>query len=219
MNRKDLYKQGAQAANQQRNRRRGVEADLRRERREKLLTSKRIRFAEEVEADENNVEEFTVQQVCEFAKAIQRNDDNTLHCLRSLRKAFAQGSELIHVFLRVENGLRGVVTHLTGNNIDLQLEAAWCVTNLSAGTHEDTMTVLKATAPYLITFLSGQNQQLQDQCAWALGNMSGDSVECRDMLRSQGIILPLVKLLHVSMTLYSIHTCEHSNIPPKKRVI
>ncbi|KAK3745821.1 hypothetical protein QZH41_017144 [Actinostola sp. cb2023] len=204
MNRKDLYKQGVHSTNDRRNRRRELDADLRRERREKLLTSKRVRFAEEVEADEENIEEFTVEQVREFAKAIQRHDNNTLHCLRSLRKAFAQGSELIHVFLRVENGLRAVVTHLTGNNVDLQLEAAWCVTNLSAGTHEDTMAVLKASAPYLITYLSGQNLQLQDQCAWALGNMSGDSVECRDMLRSQGIIVPMVNLLKAALTLCNI---------------
>lgn len=157
MNRKELYKQGVHSANEQRNRRRGVEADLRRERRERLLTSKRIRFAEEAEAVDEN-DEFTVEQVCEFARVIQRTDNNTLHCLRSLRKAFAQGSELIHVFLRVDNGLRSIVKHLTGNNIENQLEAAWCVTNLSAGTHEDTIIVLKATAPYLITFLSGQQQ-------------------------------------------------------------
>lgn len=197
MNRKDLYKQGVHSISNQRTRRREQEADLRKERRERLLTSKRIRFAEEVEAEEN-AEEFTADQVCEFAKAIQKHDQNTLHCLRSLRKAFAQGSALISAFLGVQNGLRAMVTHLTGHNIDLQLESAWCITNMSAGTHEDTLTVLKATAPYLITYLSGQNVQLQDQCAWALGNMSGDSVECRDLLRSQGIIGPMVNLLKVS---------------------
>ncbi|XP_032217708.2 importin subunit alpha-2 [Nematostella vectensis] len=191
MNRKDLYKQGGHSVQAQRSRRRGQEADLRKERRERLLSSKRIRFAEE-EAEE---EDFTVEQVRDYAKAIQKYDSNTLHCLRSLRKAFAQGSELISAFMGVENGLRSVVGYLTGHNIDLQLEAAWCITNLSAGTHEDTLRVLKAAAPYLITYLSGQNLSLQDQCAWALGNMSGDSVECRDLLRAQGIVPPMANLL------------------------
>ncbi|KAJ7370277.1 hypothetical protein OS493_033357 [Desmophyllum pertusum] len=57
------------------------------------------------------------------------------------------------------------------------------------------MKVLKASAAYLVTYLSGQNVQLQDQCAWALGNFSGDSQECRDILRAQGIIVPMVNLL------------------------
>ncbi|KAL9959731.1 hypothetical protein ACROYT_G033083 [Oculina patagonica] len=193
MDRKDQYKTSGLNVAAQRSKRRDQEAGIRKEKREKLLSSKRIRFSE-VESD-SEVEDYTADQVQELARAIQKSDKNNLNSLKSLRKAFAQGSELISVFLAVENSLRALVGHLTGNNAQFQLEAAWCITNLATGVHEDTMKVLKASAAYLITYLSGQNVQLQDQCAWALGNFSGDSQECRDILRAQGIIVPMVNLL------------------------
>lgn len=195
MDRRDQYKTSGINVESQRSKRRDQEAEIRKEKREKLLSSKRVRFSE-VESD-SDVEDFTVDQVQELARAIQKSDKNNLNNLKSLRKAFAQGSELISAFLGIENALRSMVGYLTGNNAQFQLEAAWCITNLATGVHEDTMKVLKASAAYLITYLSGQNVQLQDQCAWALGNFSGDSQECRDILRAQGIIVPMVNLLKV----------------------
>ncbi|XP_020615337.1 importin subunit alpha-9-like [Orbicella faveolata] len=193
MDRKDKYKTSGHNVTAQRSKRRDQEAVIRKEKRDKLLSSKRIRFSE-IEND-CEIEDYTVEQVQELARTIQKSDKNILNSLKSLRKAFTQGSELISAFLAVDNSLRALVGHLTGNNAQLQLEAAWCITNLATGVHDDTMKVLKASAAYLITYLSGQNVQLQDQCAWALGNFSGDSQECREILRAQGIIVPMVKLL------------------------
>ena len=194
MDRRDQYKTSGLNVESQRSKRRDQETGIRKEKREKLLSSKRVRFSE-VESDCEV--DYTGDQVQELARAIQKSDKNNLNNLKSLRKAFAQGSELISVFLGVENSLRALVGHLTGNNSQFQLEAAWGITNLATGAHEDTMKVLKASAAYLITYLSGQNVQLQDQCAWALGNFSGDSQECRDILRAQGIVVPMVNLLKV----------------------
>ena len=199
MDRKDQYKTSGHNLTAQRSKRRGQEAEIRKEKREKLLSSKRIRLSE-IEND-CEVEDYTVEQVQELAKTIQKSDKNILNSLKSLRKAFAQGSELISVFVAADNSLRALVGYLTGNNAQLQLEAAWCITNLATGVHDDTMKVLKASAAYLITYLSGQNVQLQDQCAWALGNFSGDSQECRDILRAQGIIVPMVNLLKVLISI------------------
>ena len=195
MDRRDQYKTSGLNLESQKNKRRGQEVEIRKQKREKLLSSKRIRFSE-VESDAE-VEDHTVDQVQELARAIQKSDKNNLNNLKSLRKAFTQGSELISAFLGVDNSLRAMVGHLTCNNAQFQSEAAWCITNLATGVHEDTMKVLKASAAYLITYLSGQNVQLQDQCAWALGNFSGDSQECRDILRAQGIVVPMVNLLKV----------------------
>lgn len=197
MDRRDQYKTTGQNLASQRSKRRDLETEIRKEKREKLLSSKRIRFSEaELESD-CEVEDYTADQVQELARAIQKSDKNNLTSLKNLQKAFSQGSEMISAFLRVDNSLRAMVGHLTCNNAQFQLEAAWCITNLATGVHEDTMKVLKASAAYLITYLSGQNVQLQDQCAWALGNFSGDSQECRDILRAQGIVAPMVNLLKV----------------------
>ena len=139
MDRKDQYKTSGHNVTTQRSKRRDQEAEIRKEKREKLLSSKRVRFSE-IEND-CEVEDYTVEQVQELAKTIQKSDKNILNSLKSLRKAFALGSELISVFLAVDNSLRALVGHLTGNNAQLQLEAAWCITNLATGVHDDTMKV------------------------------------------------------------------------------
>ncbi|XP_068689862.1 uncharacterized protein [Montipora capricornis] len=193
MDRRDQYKSCGVNVVPLRNKRRDQEVELRKEKREKLLSSKRIRFSE-IESDCDG-EDYTADQVKDLARAIQKSDNNNLNNLKILRKAFSQGSELISCFLKEDNSLRAMVGHLTSNNAHFQLEAAWCITNLATGVHEDTLKVLKASAAYLITYLSGQNVQLQDQCAWALGNFSGDSQECRNILRAQGIVVPMVNLL------------------------
>jgi hypothetical protein len=97
----------------------------------------------------------------------------------------------------VDNALQALIGLLTGHDSDLQLEAAWCITNISAGMHEHASLVLRLAAPYLITYLSSGNSLMQDQCAWALGNVAGDSAECRDTLKKQGVVEPLISLLKV----------------------
>ena len=54
-----------------------------------------------------------------------------------------------------------IVGLLTGSDVELQQEAAWCLTNISAGTHDHALLVAKAAAPYLVTFLTGSNPLLQ----------------------------------------------------------
>jgi len=36
---------------------------------------------------------------------------------------------------------------------------------------------------------------LQDQAAWAIGNIAIESPECRDLLRRNGVLIPLINLL------------------------
>ncbi|KAK3083973.1 hypothetical protein FSP39_006127 [Pinctada imbricata] len=57
------------------------------------------------------------------------------------------------------------------------------------------MAVTKQAAPYMVTYLSSSIPQLQDQSAWALGNLAADSQECKEIIRAQGIVNPLIQLL------------------------
>lgn len=61
----------------------------------------------------------------------------------------------------VENSLDCLTGIFMGNDPELQLEAAWCLTNLAAGTDDHTNAVIKCAAPYLITYLSSGNSSLQ----------------------------------------------------------
>ena len=50
---------------------------------------------------------------------------------------------------------------LSGSEAELQLEAAWCLTNMAAGTHDQALAVLRAAGAYLVTYLSSGNAPLQ----------------------------------------------------------
>ena len=65
------------------------------------------------------------------------------------------------VCFRVDNSLPCLVGLLTGHDTELQYEAAWCLTNISAGTQEHGLAIVKSAAPYLITFLSSSSHMLQ----------------------------------------------------------
>ena len=89
-----------------------------------------------------------------------------------------------------------------GNDIDLQIEAAWCFTNLAGSTRDHAAHILKAGGAYLITYLRGSNVLLQDLCAWTLGNLAGDCEECKTIMLDQGAVDPLVHLLKVGTFWY-----------------
>lgn len=193
MDHKEKYKHKTDSVGQIKERRNQEVVSLRKEKREKLVSSKRFRFDDTHNGSGDHG--FTEELVTEITKKLQQSDPDRLKHLKTLRQACAQGTQFIDAFFKVENSLQSVVGFLTGNDVELQHEAAWCLTNVSAGNSEHAMAVAKLAAPYLITFLSSNNHSLQDQCAWALGNLAGDSPECRNLLHDQGIVAPLVKLL------------------------
>ena len=81
--------------------------------------------------------------------------------------------------------------------MQLQVEAAWCLTNLAASTHKHAVQIAKICGAYLITYLQSSNVILQDLCAWTVGNLAGDCEECRCIVIDQGAVHSLVKLLKV----------------------
>lgn len=197
MDHRDKYKHKTDSIKKIKEKRSQELVSLRKEKREKLLSSKRYRFDDTYSGDGDHG--FTEEQVSELTKKLQHNHPDRAADLRTLRQACAQGTPYIDAVFSVENSLQCVVGLLTGSDAGLQHEAAWCLTNISAGTHEHALAVAKMAAPYLITFLSSSNPSLQDQCAWALGNLAGDSPDCRNLLRDQGVVAPLVRLLQSPM--------------------
>jgi len=57
----------------------------------------------------------------------------------------------------------------------LQLEAAWALTNVSAGTCDDTKVVIENGAlPLLVEFTTKQSVDLKEQALWAIGNIAAE---------------------------------------------
>ena len=138
--------------------------------------------------------EYSVEKIKEVTKLLKRASSNTQSQLHYLRVAFSYSQDFVDAFLDNENSLYTLVGYLTGNESILQLEAAWCITNMSANDHKKMLNVVKATGPYLITYLQSGSELLANQSAWALGNMAADDVECRKLLKEQGIVKPLLDL-------------------------
>ncbi|CAH1801140.1 unnamed protein product [Owenia fusiformis] len=136
-----------------------------------------------------------MEEVTKATSLFHKSSKTQHEKLTILKRAFAQGTVYIDHFMQTENAVDQLIGLLSGNDADVQLDAAWCVTNIATGTDDHAYAMAKVAGPYLVTFLSGSNHMLQDQCAWALGNIAGDGPKCRDLVIQQGALPPLVQLL------------------------
>jgi importin subunit alpha-6/7 len=67
-------------------------------------------------------------------------------------------------------------------------EAAWCLTNLAAGSSKKAVDVILPAAPLLISLIKCEEsssggtwgREVAEQCAWAIGNLAGDVHEAYD---------------------------------------
>ena len=196
MDRKELYKSASETVDSLRTKRREEQVGLRKEKRSKILSNKRYKLGISGERDVEFVE-LTVEQMLGIAKSFQHSSSEPVKELKALRNCFTQGSKFAEAFIMANGTLQSLVRYLTGNDSELQIEAAWCFTNLTGAIGENSLRIVKVAGAYLVTYLTSHSIQLQDLCAWTLGNLAGDGKECREMLRSQGIVSPMIHLLKV----------------------
>ncbi|XP_071709844.1 importin subunit alpha-9-like isoform X2 [Rutidosis leptorrhynchoides] len=121
---------------------------------------------------------------------------NKVNALRDLRRLLSR-SDFPVVEIAIKRGAISLLSQcLSFGSEDEQLvEAAWCLTNISAGKSEETKALLP-TLPLLIAHLGGKSSlSVAKQCAWALGNVAGEGDELRDLLLSQGALRLVARMM------------------------
>ncbi|RYG55618.1 hypothetical protein EON66_04865, partial [archaeon] len=82
----------------------------------------------------------------------------------------------------VETGvLPRLVELLAHGNTDMQVEAAWTLTNVTSTDYTHAVVDCGA-CPVLAAGCAVSDPRVRDHCIWCLGNIAGDSVALRDML-------------------------------------
>lgn len=126
--------------------------------------------------------------------------NRSLEILHQIKKSICSGDEYIEAFFKIDGAFATLVSLLIGKDAQKQLEAAACLTNLACSSHKSCCKIAKRAGAYLVLFMNGDSLYMQDQCAWTAGNIVNDCYECFSILKAQGLLPALLKLLESSMS-------------------
>ncbi|KAJ1437437.1 armadillo-type protein, partial [Ochromonadaceae sp. CCMP2298] len=172
---------------------------LRKEKRSTMILAKRLKGAS---LGQEEQEQFSDAYLAEALQKIVGDVGARYEGLRMVRRLLCSAQPRISQLIGA-----GVVPlaaqMLVCPNEDLRLEAAWCLTNIATGNHEETGEVL-AAAPQMLQLLlggAGVTVALQEQVCWALGNIAGDCDEYRQVLLAHSCLPAVTHFLETATAL------------------
>lgn len=114
---------------------------------------------------------------------------HVLEAAKAIRDLLCMKDPPIQQVVDVKGLLPRMVEFLSHDDRELQLEIAWSLSNIAAGStaHVDAVVQAKAIQP-LIDLLSSPDHMVARQALWALGNIAADSSEHRAHVLSNGIV-------------------------------
>uniref|UniRef100_A0A7S4VWW2 Importin subunit alpha n=1 Tax=Alexandrium monilatum TaxID=311494 RepID=A0A7S4VWW2_9DINO len=84
----------------------------------------------------------------------------------------------------------------SGPSTQVQHEALWALTNIAAGSADQTAAVVdEGAVELLVGKVSAENLDLAEQAAWGLGNIAGDNEQFRDRVLEAGGLAPMLESL------------------------
>lgn len=104
----------------------------------------------------------------------------------------------------ISSGLMPRLVELLDFDADptIQFEVAWILTNICSGTTEQTRAVVDSGAlPKLVRLVRSPDVKVCEQAVWALGNIVGDGAEARDLVISHGFVPEFITLIHPQLEL------------------
>jgi len=121
-----------------------------------------------------------------------------------------------------------LIEHLgVHNNPPLQFAAAWALTNITAGSSDQTRTVIdRVGLPVLMDLMNSKDDNILEQVVLTLGNIAGDSCELRDLVLESGGLQLLTPTLHPQKNSVLLQTAVWTLLnfcrgkpPPKRELI
>ncbi|KAG1212886.1 hypothetical protein G6F68_002221 [Rhizopus microsporus] len=196
-----------------------IDEALRKKHREQLITAKRFRNLTRREEYESAGEEepelektsehddeispyyrLTPGQVQALANDLRSSDASTrIEAAQYIGKFVLEPAEALIKYITEEDCILALTV---SPNLEEQIEAAQTISNIAAGPYElwkkSTLAV-----PYLISLLDSDNMNLREIAAGALGNMAAEDLgdmndeddKIRAMIRNNGAIKPLTRML------------------------